>query len=89
MVEPVLAFLLQKMEAGAGVQKPAVKDVATILNQAIKSCLTDCDDTDLRHVASFSSRHAHLHVCERAFARYYHHATILFPTPNSKSCMKL
>ena len=34
-------------------QKPAVKDVATILTQAIKSCLTDCDDTDLRHVASF------------------------------------
>ena len=41
------------MEAGAGVQKPAVKDVATILTQAIKSRLTDCDDTDLRRVASF------------------------------------
>ena len=27
--------------------------IATILTQAIKSCLTDCDDTDLRHVASF------------------------------------
>ena len=52
MVEPVLAFLLQKMESGAGVQKPAVKDVATILTQAIKSCLTDCDDTDLCRVAS-------------------------------------
>ena len=53
MVEPVLAFLLQKMEAGAGVQKPAVKAVATILTQAIKSHLTDCDDTYLRRVASF------------------------------------
>ena len=53
MVEPILAFLLRKMESGAGVQKPAVKDVATILTQAIKSCLTDCDDTDLHCVASF------------------------------------
>ena len=52
MVEPAQAFLLQKMESGAGVKKPVVKDVATILTQAIKSCLTDCDDTDLRRVAS-------------------------------------
>ena len=27
--------------------------IATILTQAIKSCLTDCDDTDLCRVASF------------------------------------
>ena len=40
------------MESGAGVKKPVVKDVATILTQAIKSCLTDCHDTDLCHVAS-------------------------------------
>ena len=40
------------MESGAGVKKPVVKDVATILTQAIKSCLTDCDYTDLRRVAS-------------------------------------
>ena len=53
MVEPALTFLLQKMEVGAGVQKPVVQDVATILTQAIKSRLTDCDDTDLRRVASF------------------------------------
>ena len=35
------------------------------------------------------SRHAHISisVCERAFAHYYHPATILFP-PNSKYCMK-
>ena len=33
------------------------------------------------------SRHTCLRVCEGAFARYYHPATILFP-PNSKSCMK-
>ena len=57
MVEPVLAFSLQKMEASAGVQKPVVKDVATILTQAIKSRLTDCDDTGLRHVASFLDPH--------------------------------
>ena len=32
------------------------------------------------------SRHARLHVCERAFACYYHHATILFfPTQNPVS----
>ena len=52
MVEPAQAFLLQKMESGAGITKPVVKDVATILTQAIKSCLTDCDDTDLCRVAS-------------------------------------
>ena len=33
------------------------------------------------------SRHTCLCVCEGAFARYYHPATILF-SPNSKSCMK-
>ena len=33
------------------------------------------------------SRHTHLHVRERAFARYYHPVTMLFP-PNSKSCMQ-
>ena len=46
MFEPILAFLFKKMEAGAGMQKPAVKDVATIPTQAIKSRLTNCDDTD-------------------------------------------
>ena len=32
--------------------------------------------------------HASLHVHECAFICYYHLATILFPSPNSKSCMK-
>jgi len=35
------------------------------------------------------SRHTRLHMRERAFACYYHYATILYsPTPNSKPCMK-
>ena len=32
--------------------------------------------------------HASLHMHECAFICYYHLATILFPSPNSKSCMK-
>ena len=53
VVEPVLAFLFQKLQATDGRQKHVAKVVAADPKKAIQSRLVDCDDTDLRRIASF------------------------------------
>jgi len=53
VVEPVLAFLLQKLQATNGRQKHVAKVVAADLKKAIQTRLADCDDTDLCRIASF------------------------------------
>ena len=53
VVEPVLAFLLQKLQATDGRQQHVAKVVAADLKKAIQTHLTDCDDTDMCRISSF------------------------------------
>ena len=88
---------IQKGEVGGGLEfspPPEILKlsmVLIVLSQVLSNNLVpDCVRSNLNSKVSWGrgdmppdppSRHTHLHVCERAFARYYHPATILFPLP--------
>ena len=71
--------------------------VIIVLSQVLNNNLVpDCVRSNLRGSKfrrggmspDAPSRHSSWHVHEHAFAHNYHPDTILFPPPNSKSCMK-